>query len=239
MKLEILPDADAVAQRAAAWIALQAREAIAARGRFALAVSGGRTPWQMLRALTVEDVPWREVQVFQVDERVAPAGDPDRNLTRLRESLLGRVPIPPGNLHAMPVEEADLAEACTGYARGLAAAVGVPAVLDVVHLGLGSDGHTASLVPGDPVLEERGADVAMTGPYAGRRRMTLTYPVLDRARHVLWLVTGADKASMLPRLLAGDPAIPAGRVRAGGALVLADRDAAGSLGNARDLTGGR
>jgi 6-phosphogluconolactonase len=239
VKLEILPDADAVAHRAAAWIALQAREAIAARGRFALAVSGGRTPWQMLRALTVEDVPWQDVQVFQVDERVAPAGDPDRNLTRLRESLLGRVPIPPGNLHAMPVEEADLAAACTGYARGLAAAAGAPAVLDVVHLGLGSDGHTASLVPGDPVLEERGADVAMTGPYAGRRRMTLTYPVLDRARHVLWLVTGADKASMLPRLLAGDPAIPAGRVRADGALVLADRDAAGSLGNARDLTGGR
>ena len=239
MKLEILPDADAAAQRAAAWIALQAREAVAARGRFALAVSGGRTPWQMLRALAAEDVPWREVQVFQVDERVAPAGDPDRNLTRLRESLLGRVPIPPGNLHAMPVEESDLAAACAAYARGLAEATCAPAVLDVVHLGLGSDGHTASLVPGDPVLEERSADVAMTGPHAGRRRMTLTYPVLDWARHVLWLVTGADKAPVLPRLLAGDPAIPAGRVRSEHALALADRAAAASLGIAEEVPGRR
>jgi 6-phosphogluconolactonase len=235
VKLEIHPDADAAAQRAAAWIARQAREAVAARGRFALAVSGGRTPWLMLRALAAEDVPWREVQVFQVDERVAPAGDPDRNLTRLRESLLGHVPLPSGNLHAMPVEEPDLAAACAAYARGLADATGVPAVLDVVHLGLGSDGHTASLVPGDPVLEERGADVALSGPYAGRRRMTLTYPVLDRARHVLWLVTGADKAPMLPRLLAGDRAIPAGRVRADHALALADRDAAASVAIAQGL----
>ncbi len=239
MKLEILPDAHAAAQRAAAWIALQAREAVAARGRFALAVSGGRTPWQMLRALTAEDVPWPEVHVFQVDERVAPAGDPDRNLTHLRESLLGRVPIPPGNLHAMPVEEADLAAACAAYARGLAEATGVPAVLDVVHLGLGADGHTASLVPGDPVLEVKDADVALTGPYAGRRRMTLTYPALDRARHVLWLVTGADKTPVLPRLLAGDLAIPAGRVRAAHALALADRDAAANLGIAQGLPGRR
>jgi 6-phosphogluconolactonase len=239
VKLEILPDADGAARRAAAWIALQAREAVAVRGRFLLAVSGGRTPWRMLRALTADDLPWREVHVFQVDERVAPPGDPDRNLTRLRESLLGGVPLPPGNLHAMPVEEADLAAACAGYARDLAAVAGAPAVLDVVHLGLGADGHTASLVPGDPVLETKDADVALTGPYAGRRRMTLTYPVLDRARHVLWVVTGADKATVLPRLLAGDPAIPAGRVRADRALALVDRDAAASLGIAQGVPGWR
>jgi 6-phosphogluconolactonase len=239
VNLEILPDADGAAQRAAAWIALQAREAVAARGRFTLAVSGGKTPGRMLRALAAENVPWREVQVFQVDERVAPAGDPDRNLTLLRESLLGRVPILPGNLHAMPVEEADLAAACAAYARGLSDATGAPAVLDVVHLGLGTDGHTASLVPGDPVLEERSADVAMTRPYAGRRRMTLTYPVLDRARHVLWLVTGADKAPVMPRLLSGDPAIPAGRVRADHALALADRAAAANLGIDQEVPGRR
>jgi 6-phosphogluconolactonase len=239
VKLEILSDADVAARRAAAWIALQAREAVAVRGRFLLAVSGGRTPWQMLRALAADDLPWREVHVFQVDERVAPPGDPDRNLTRLRESLLGRVPLPPGNLHAMPVEEADLAAACAGYARDLVAMAGAPAVLDVVHLGLGADGHTASLVPGDPALETKDADVALTGPYAGRRRMTLTYPVLDRARHVLWVVTGADKAPVLPRLLAGDPAIPAGRVRADRALALVDRDAAANLGIAQGAPGWR
>jgi 6-phosphogluconolactonase len=196
-------------------------------------VSGGRTPWRMLRALAIEDVPWKDVHVFQVDERVAPAGDPDRNLTHLREALLGRVPLPPDNLHAMPVEHAvekpGLGAAAESYAEALRAVTGTPAVLDVVHLGLGADGHTASLVPGDPVLEMNDADVATTGLHAGRRRMTLTYPVLDRARRILWLVTGVDKAPVLPRLLAGDRAIPAGRVRADRAVLLADAAAAAHL----------
>jgi 6-phosphogluconolactonase len=233
VKIEVIQDAEGVALRAASWLAAQAREAIATRGRFAFAVSGGRTPWQMLRALATEDVPWKDVHVFQVDERVAPAGDPDRNLNHLRESLLGRVPLPPENLHAMPVEHAvertDLGAAAASYAEALCAVAGTPAVLDVVHLGLGSDGHTASLVPGDPVLEVNDADVATTGLYAGRRRMTLTYPALDRARRILWLVTGADKASVLPRLLAGDRAIPAGRVRADRAVLLSDAAAAAHL----------
>jgi len=202
---------------------------VAARGRFAIAVSGGHTPWQMLRALAGEEVPWREVHVFQVDERVAPAGDPDRNLTHLEECLLGRVPLPIANLHAMPVEQEDLAGACTAYARELGSVAGAPPILDVAHLGLGPDGHTASLLPGDPVLDVKDADVAATGLHAGRRRMTLTYPALDRARRVLWLVTGAEKASVLPRLLARDPAIPAGRVRADRAEVLADAAAAAKL----------
>ena len=229
MKIEVIQDAEGVALRAASWLAAQAREAVAARGRFAFAVSGGRTPWRMLRALAAEDVPWKDLHVFQVDERVAPAGDPDRNLTHLRESLLGRVPLPPENLHAMPVEQPDLGAAAASYARALGAVTGTPAVLDVVHLGLGTDGHTASLVPGDPVLEVNGADVATTGLHAGRRRMTLTYPVLDRARRILWVITGADKAPVLPRLLAGDRAIPAGRVRADRALLLADAAAAAHL----------
>ncbi len=226
MRVEVLPDPEAVARRAAAFVATEARAAIAARGRFTLAVSGGHTPWAMLRALADEDVPWASVHVMQVDERVAPAGDPDRNLTHLRGSLLERVPLPEGQLHAMPVELPDLERAAVQYARTLQAVAGSPPVLDLVHLGLGSDGHTASLVPGDPVLGVRDADVALTGAYQGRRRMTLTYPALDRARHLLWLVTGAEKAAMLARLRDGDPSIPAGQVRRDRALVLADRETA-------------
>lgn len=229
MKEEVLDDDGAVARRGAQVIAADAREAVRARGRFVMAVSGGRTPWQMLEALAAEDVPWHAVHLFQVDERVAPAGDPDRNLTHIRESLLGRVALPPGNLHAMPVEgdEKDLPAAAARYARELESLAGVPAVLDLVHLGLGPDGHTASLVPGDPVLAVTDRAVALAGPYQGRRRMTLTFPALDRARRILWLATGADKALMLARLRAGDRSIPAGRVSSERALLLTDRPAAG------------
>jgi 6-phosphogluconolactonase len=167
------------------------------------------------------------VHVVQVDERIAPAGDPERNLARLRESLLDRAALPPQQVYAMPVEEADLDAAASGYARTLERIAGVPPVLDLVHLGLGADGHTASLVPGDPALEVTDRDVAVTRAYMGRRRMTLTYPILNRARRILWLVTGADKVAMLPRLLAADVAIPAGRVNPERALVLADSAAAG------------
>lgn len=225
MRLEVLPDEGAVAARAAGWIASAARDAVAARGRFTLAVSGGRTPWRMLRALAAEDVPWASVHLFQVDERVAPAGHAERNLTHLLESLVDAA-VPSRNLHPMPVEEADLGAAALRYQRELEAACGTPAVLDAVHLGLGPDGHTASLVPGDAALAVDGADVAATGIYAGRNRMTLTFPALDRARAVLWVVTGSEKAPALQRLLARDRAIPAGRVRADRALVLADQAAA-------------
>ena len=230
MKVEVLDSADAVAEEAAAIIATDARIATAQRGRFVMAVSGGRTPWAMLRALAeLPGVPWPSVHVFQVDERVAPAGDPERNLTHLRESLLARAPLPPGQVHAMPVEAADLEAGAADYARELARVCGAPAVLDLVHLGVGPDGHTASLVPGDPVLGVADRDVAVTGPYQERRRMTLTYPALDRARELLWLATGADKAPMLARLRDGDPSIPAGRVRSDRALALVDRAAAAAL----------
>ena len=227
MKIEVLADVDSVARRAAAIIAAEARSVVAARGRFIMAVSGGHTPWLMLRALAGEDVPWESVHVVQVDERVAPAGHPDRNLTHLRESLLEQAPLRPGQIHAMPVESPDLAAAATRYALTLRELAGSPTVLDLVHLGLGPDGHTASLVPGDKVLDVAGVDVALTGLYQGRRRMTLTYPVLNRARRVLWVVTGAEKRVALERLLDGDPSIPAGRVRRDLALVVADRAAAG------------
>jgi 6-phosphogluconolactonase len=227
MTIEVLADAEAAASRAAAIIAQDARAAVAARGRFIMAVSGGHTPWIMLRALAKEDVPWAGVQVFQVDERVAPAGDPDRNLTHLHESLLENAPISRQQIHAMPVEMPDLEAAVKQYSRTLAGIAGMPAVLDLAHLGLGPDGHTASLVPGDPVLNVTDSDVGVTGVYMGHRRMTLTYPILNRSRKILWLVTGGEKVAMLSRLLAGDRTIPAGRVIREQALALADRAATG------------
>jgi 6-phosphogluconolactonase len=229
MKIDIFPDADAVAQKAAELIATEARAAVKARGRFIVAVSGGHTPWLMLRALANEDVPWQSVNVIQVDERVAPAGDPDRNLTHLRESLLEHAPLRPEQIHAMPVEASDLETAAKRYALTLREIAGTPPVLDLAHLGLGPDGHTASLVPGDPVLNVTDSDVALTGVYQERRRMTLTYPMLNRSRRILWLVTGSDKVAALQRLRDGDRSIPAGRIQAANALVLADQAAAPQL----------
>ncbi len=222
MKLEVFDDPDAVARAAAATIAADARAAVAARGRFIMAVSGGHTPWIMLRALAGEEVPWKDVHVFQVDERIAPAGDPDRNLTHLRASLLEHAPLPPQQIYDMPVESPDLEAAAKQYARTLEQVAGSPPVLDLAHLGMGPDGHTASLVPDDPVLNVTDADVGLTGVYMGRRRMTLTYPVLNRSRRILWLMTGVEKVAMLPRLLEADPTIPAGRISRDQAVVLAD-----------------
>ena len=226
MQIELFDDGAAVAEAAATFIAAEAQAAVAARGRFVLAVSGGHTPGLMLRALAEKRVPWDGVHVCQVDERVAPAGDPERNLTHLRESLLEHVPLRPEQVHAMPVESPDLNQAAIRYAAELRAIAGSPPVLDLVHLGLGPDGHTASLVPNDPSLEVADADVTLAGPYQGRRRMTLTYPAINRSRRVLWVVTGEAKAGMLLRLRAGDHSIPAGRVRQDRAMVLADRGAA-------------
>jgi 6-phosphogluconolactonase len=229
MIVEVLADVESAARRAAEAIAGEARAAVEARGAFTLAVSGGRTPWAMLRALTALDVPWPRVHILQVDERIAPEGHADRNLTQMRESLLAPGVGGSTNIMAMPVESADLDDAAARYAQTLTGIAGSPPVLDLVHLGMGPDGHTASLVPGDPVLDVTGADVALTGSYQGRRRMTLTYPILNRARRVLWLVTGEDKAAMLVRLRRGDPTIPAGRVRQDHAVVFADRAAAQQL----------
>lgn len=226
MNIAILSDADAVAKAAAKFIAAEAREAVAARGKFTFAVSGGKTPWLMLRALANEDLPWAGVHIFQVDERVAPAGDADRNLTHLRQSLLPHAPLRENQIHAMPVNESDLESAAGSYAKTLQQFAGTPPVLDLVHLGLGTDGHTASLVPGDAVLEIAERDVAMTGLYQKRLRMTLTYPLINRARKILWVATGAEKAEMLQRLRAGDKSIPSGKVTSATASVLADAVAA-------------
>src|ERR1700691_3601451 len=226
MKIEVFADEEATARAAAKNIAAEAVAAVAGRGRFVMAVSGGRTPWIMLRALAKEDLPWKYVHIAQVDERVAPAGHPDRNLTHLRESLLSdNSPIPPEQIHAMPVDSLNLEGAARPYGALLSDLAGSPRTLDLVHLGLGPDGHTASLVPGDPVLDVTDRLVAVTGPYQDHRRMTLTYPALARADQVLWLVSGSDKREALAALLAGDVSIPAGRVEAERSLVMADRTA--------------
>lgn len=218
LEVEVLPDADAVAERGAQVVAAAATAAVAARDRFTFAVSGGRTPWAMFASLYGR-LPWEKVTIFQVDERIAADGDVDRNLTQLQRSL------PPGgsaDVRAMPVWMDDLDAAAALYAEAL------PDQLDLVHLGLGPDGHTASLVPGDAVLSVLDRDVALTDVYQGHRRMTLTYPALNRARQVLWLVTGTDKVDALRRLLKGDQSIPAGWIATENALVLADAAAAGS-----------
>jgi len=212
---EVLVDTDALADAAAALVAARI---LASGDRFTFAVSGGRTPWAMFARLAGFDLPWEKVEVFQVDERVAPDGSQERNLTQLSAAL----PSAAVRLHAMPVGDADLDAAAALYAADL------PDRFDLVHLGLGPDGHTASLVPGDPVLDVVDREVALAGPYQGTRRMTLTYPVLDRAAEVLWLVAGADKVAALRQLRAQDRSIPAGRVRTAHQVLLCDAAADGA-----------
>jgi 6-phosphogluconolactonase len=239
VRIDVNNDDTAVAQRAAALIVQKIDAAVAARGRACLAFSGGRTPWPMLRALAEADVPWRHVHVFQTDERIVPMDDPARTLPQLREAFLSHVPIPPAQVHPMPVDDGTLQSAAERYARDLEQLAGQPPVLDLVHLGLGDDGHTASLVPGDAVLDIATADVALSGPYQGHRRMTLTFPLINRAEAILWLVTGPSKADMLRRLWNGDHEIPAGRVKRDGAVIVTDRAAAQHLSKDVDQNDGQ
>jgi 6-phosphogluconolactonase len=220
IELEVVADERAAAARGAELIAAAGQAAVSERGFFAMAVSGGRTPWAMLATLgDVEEMPWGETELFQVDERIASPGSEERNLTHL---VLGLSIEHQAALRPMPVTQRDLEAAAHDYETAL------PERLDLIHLGLGSDGHTASLVPGDPVLEVGDRRVALTESfYQGHRRMTITYPELSRARRILWLVTGEEKREPLAKLLAGDRSIPAGRVENGEMLVLADEAAAG------------
>ena len=220
MLTRTVADADEAAREAAAFIELSAAAAIAERGRFNLAVSGGRTPWKTLELLSDGGMVWSKTNLFQVDERIAPTGSPERNLTHL---VLSLPLICQAAIRPMPVGDEDLETAAATYAYSL------PERLDLVHLGLGPDGHTASLVPGDPVLEVSDRDVALTaGEYQGTRRMTLTYPAIDRARKILFLVTGDGKEDALARLTAGDESIPAGRVRGDDLFTITDIDPGGS-----------
>jgi 6-phosphogluconolactonase len=216
--LEVVDDEKAAARRAAELIAAAGAKAVADHGSFSFAMSGGRSPWSMLAILgDLDEMPWRETELFQVDERVASPGSDDRNLTHM---VLGLSMDHQSALRPMPVTHRELDEAAHEYETAL------PDRLDLVHLGLGPDGHTASLVPGDPVLEVTDRRVAMTtNEYQGHRRMTLTYRALAEAREIVWLVTGAEKAEPLQQLLAGDESIPAGRVRNESMSIVADRAA--------------
>jgi 6-phosphogluconolactonase len=219
IELEVAGDEKAASRRAAELIAAAGAEAAAERGRFAFAMSGGRSPWAMLAILgDLEEMPWDRTELFQVDERVDAPGSPDRNLTHM---VLGLSMAHQPALRPMPVTQRDLDAAAREYEASL------PDRFDAIHLGLGPDGHTASLVPGDPVLEVRDRRVAITGgTYQGHTRMTLTYPALEDARRIVWLVTGPDKREPLSKLLEGDESIPAGRVRNEETIVVADEAAA-------------
>jgi 6-phosphogluconolactonase len=202
-----------LSEAAAGALARSLQAALQSKPRVSLALSGGGTPWPVLELLAEADLDWNRVDIYQVDERLAPAGDPARNLVGLTTALFDRVP---ATVHPMPVEAPDFEEAATRYAANL------PEAIDVVHLGLGEDGHTASLVPGDPVLDVTDRQVAVTQPYKGHRRMTLTFPALERAGAIVWIVSGANKTSMVDRLLAADPEIPAGRVPQERAVLITD-----------------
>ena len=218
--IEVVPNEGEAARRGADLIAAAGREAVERSGSFSPAVSGGRSPWAMLAILDDRaDMPWAETSLFQVDERIAPPGSEDRNLTHLILVLSMKNQ---AALRPMPVTRRDFEAAAREYEESL------PERLDLVHLGLGPDGHTASLVPGDPVLEVTDRRVAVTETaYQGHRRMTLTYPALSAARQILWLVTGPEKRDALAKLIEGDPSIPAGRVQNDSMIVVADEAAAG------------
>ena len=226
MEVRRFENAEDVAQHAAAFVAGRFLEAVADRGRFLFAVSGGTTPWRMLEILAEKDLPWSHLHLFQVDERVVPASDPARNLALLMTRFVEKVTIPAAQIYAMPVEAEDLDAAAQEYTSALRRVAGAPPVLDLVQLGLGTDGHTASLVPDDAALNAAG-EVAVTAPYVGARRMTLTFPMIDRARQIVWVVTGERKRKALSQLLRGDRSIPAGRVSTRHAVLFADETAQG------------
>jgi 6-phosphogluconolactonase len=205
---------DDLPEAASGALARAVQRALLRKPRVSLALSGGSTPLPALERLARAELDWTRVDIYQVDERIAPAGDPARNLVGLATALLDHVP---ASLHPMLVEDSDIEDAAARYEADL------PRAMDVVHLGIGDDGHTASLVPGDPVLGVTDRQVAVTQPYRGHRRMTLTFPALERAEAIIWIVSGAKKAPMVERLLAADPTIPAGRVPQAHALLVTDK----------------
>jgi 6-phosphogluconolactonase len=221
--------AEAAATRAAEWLRTEIGRAVAQRQRCRVALSGGRTPWRMLHELRQLRVHWHGVQLFQVDERVVPANDERRNARQIADLVIAPGALAAGQFHPMPVEREPLVAGAEDYSALLASEAGTPPVLDVVQLGLGADGHTASLVPRDPLLEVHDRDVGISGLYQGTLRMSLTLRVLNAARHRLWLVTGADKVGALRQLWDGDTSVPAGRVAREASIVFADAAAAAGL----------
>lgn len=225
MEIRTFQSADEVAKEAAIYIADRIRENVSRKGSFTMAISGGRTPWEMIKELAKEDLHWEKVFLFQVDERIAPDAHPDRNLTQLFKAIEGTKLVLRLNIFPMRVTADNLNEACEEYADHITRLT-ENGKFDLIHLGLGTDGHTASLVPGDAVLAVQDKTVAITGDtYQGRHRMTLTYPLINQAAKILWVITGAEKAEMLNRLLHQDPLIPAGKIDQHHAIVLTEESA--------------
>ncbi len=229
MRIHVLPTVEAAAERSAEWLRAEIGRATASRNRCLIALSGGRTPWRMLHDLRRLRVHWHGVEVFQVDERVVAANDERRNARQIADFLIAPDALAADAFHGMPVEHRPIADGAADYAALLAERCGTPPVLDVVQLGLGADGHTASLLPGDALLDDTDHDVGVSGVYQGVRRMSMTYRVLNAARHRLWLVTGEDKAAALRALWDGDTASPAGRIAREASFVFADAAAAAAL----------
>jgi 6-phosphogluconolactonase len=226
MRVEIAASPEEAADFAARYVAERIAAAVKARDGAAIAVSGGQTPWLMLAALARHSLPWAKLQVFQVDERIASGRDLSRNSGHIERILVTLGPLPAANFHAMPVESDNLEAAAAAYAGELSAACGAPPRLDLVHLGLGADGHTASLVPGDPLLKESVRMTGISGLYQGQRRMSLTFPAINCARSILWLATGRAKAERVAELRTGTGSAPASQVERGNAIIVADREAA-------------
>jgi len=225
MGIDVRPTAAEAGARVASLIAAQMRASVVECGRGSLALSGGRTPEPMLRALGAAEIPWQQVHVFQVDERVVGHDDARRNLSAITAAFESSS-VPAENVHGMPVDREPLQAGAEQYYTELCAYAGTPPRIDVVHLGVGEDGHTASLVAHDAALEADG-DVAITAPYAGVHRMTLTLRALERAKFRVWLITGASKRRIVRRFLDGDPTIVASRVRREADVIVLDSDAAG------------
>lgn len=215
--IEVHDDPGAAARACAAHLAQALRDGLARRSRGALALSGGRSAPLLLDLLARHDLRWDLIDLYQVDERIAPDGDPARNAG----VLLAAFGALPARLHCYEVSDPDLRGALERYSRSL------PDRFDAIHLGLGADGHCASLVPGDAVLDARGVAVAPSAdPYEGHRRVTLTYDGLARTERIVWLVVGADKRDALSALVRDDPTIPASLVRGGTQRIVCDTAAA-------------
>ena len=227
MRVIVAQDAEGAARCAAGELARACAAAVADRGRACIALSGGRSPLRAFELFARAPLPWASIVVAQVDERCVPAQDARRNLAPLQRLLVDQGELPRVNLLAMPVERGDLERAADEYAAQMRERLGPAGEFDIVQLGLGDDGHTASLVPGDPLLDVDDRDVAVTArPYQGTRRMTLTFRRLQSARERLWFVTGAGKAGPLAELLEGVGSSPAVRVRREDSVLVVDGAAA-------------
>ncbi len=223
MQIIVGSTSEATALLAAGWVARRVRSAVRLRGSCRIALSGGGTPALMFDALATMELPWAQIHLYQVDERCAPDGDPDRNATQLAEHLIRHVRIPKRNIHLMPVTAALLKRAAATYAADIA---GRP--LDIVHLGIGDDGHTASWPPGDPVIDYPAA-VAVSDLYNGRVRMTVTPSVVNAARARMVLAVGASKAGPLAGWIFHRTDLPISRVRRTATTLVLDQAAVSLL----------